>query len=222
MGYLSRPACLLLGLLCGSFSAVPLAAQTVDLASRTFWLGEVPPTMDEYFPFFAPRRIDWIEAIIEADPVLQDTVIHVEYVDVPLTQTIARTVADNGPLGPDRVAAQFDLPDYLVLGPDTVTSPSLYYLPRDADAGFAVTCSKNDDGQTLRFCLLLADYPPDDHIRLKARLYFPDNPGDRPDYFRAVAERLRDLVYCLDVTNDVVDVWAERPGLSGCAPEVTS
>ena len=71
----------------------------------------------------------------------------------------------------------------------------------------------------MRFCLILATYPPDDGIRLKVRLYHPDDPAERPDYFRNVAERLRDLVYCLDVTEVKRDVQVENPNLSGCRRE---
>lgn len=38
--------------------------------------------------------------------------------------------------------------------------------------------------------------------------------------FREVAKRMRDLVYCLDVTDERVNVQETRPTLAGCRPEV--
>ena len=70
------------------FAAPSLAAQTVELASRTFWLDEEPRTMEGYPPFFAPRRIAWIEEIVSADPILSDTVIHVELALRPASETV--------------------------------------------------------------------------------------------------------------------------------------
>ena len=130
-----------------------------------------------------------------------------------------------GTLTNHRLDPRFDLPNYRILGsPSDPTRPlaSLYYFPEDAGAGFKVSCGIDRELEELSLCLVLATYPPDDGIRLKVRLYFPDDPAERPGYFREVVERVRDLVYCLDVTEEWVDVRKERPTLTGCRPEETS
>lgn len=58
--------------------ALPAGAQTVELSTRTFWVVERPRTMDGDTPFIALREIDWIEAVLGTDPVLQDAVVHIE------------------------------------------------------------------------------------------------------------------------------------------------
>jgi len=207
------------------FAAPSLAAQTVELSSRTFWLGEEPRTMEGYPPFFAPRRIGWIEEIVSADPILSDTVIHVELALRPASETVTEVRDYYGTLTNHRLDPRFDLPNYRILGsPSDPTRPlaSLYYFPEDAGAGFKVSCGIDRELEELSLCLVLATYPPDDGIRLKVRLYFPDDPAERPGYFREVVERVRDLVYCLDVTEEWVDVRKERPTLTGCRPEETS
>lgn len=212
-------------LLCGLLAASPLAAQTVELSSRTFWLGEQPATMDDYPPFFAPQRIRWIEKIIDADPVLGNTVPHVELALLPASESVGDVGGAYVPVGSDRLDPRYDLPGYNIFGlPDDPTRlpVSIVYQPQDPGAGYRVSCSVDNVREKLRFCLVIATYPPDDGIRLKIRLYFPDDPAAHPDYFREVVERMRDLVYCLDVTDELVDVQKNRPTLAGCQPEVSS
>ena len=206
-------------------AAEPVTAQTVKLASRTFWLGENPSTITDQVPFFAPQRIKWLDAIIKGDPVLRDTVIHVEFSWSPVSETV--TWVDDGdvPVDSGRLAPGFFLSDYDILGSpprsdDPKRHPNLLnYFPKPPVTGFKVSCGVNNALVSLRVCLVLASYPPDDHIRLKARLYFPDDPAERPFYFREVVERMRDLAYCLDVTEDVNKVPSKRLKLSDCRPE---
>jgi len=218
-------------MLCGLLAGFPVIAQppqTVELSTRTFWLGEAPNTMSVDPPFFAPRRVQWIEKIIEADPVLKDTVIHVELALLPASKNAEAINMYYAPLRRDRLDPRYDLPGYLIFGsPVSVADPTrlpnrLHYIPQSPDAGFDVTCSVDNLREKMRLCIVYATYPPDDGIRLKARLYFPKDPATRPGYFREVAERMRDLVYCLDVTDDLVDVQKARPSLTGCRPDVNS
>lgn len=156
---------------------------------------------------------------------LHDTVVHVELSLRPISDVVGAAPRGYTPIGSDRLDPRYNLPGYRALGEpvDPVRPPSsLYYLPQWPGAGFDVVCGVDNERGALRFCLLIADYPPDDHIRLKARLYFPDLPSESPDRFREVAERMRDLVHCLDVTEDPVNVQETRPALTGCAPDVDS
>lgn len=205
-------------------SAEHLTAQTVVLASRTFWLGETPATITDEIPFFAPQRIDWLEAIIEGDAVLRDTVIHVEFFPLPVSKAVADVGDFYVPVDGERLAPGFYLSGYDIFGSpptrDNPTKPSnsLYYLPKSPTAGFGVSCGFYVARVSLQFCLILATYPLDDHIRLKARLYFPDDPAERPFYFREVVDRMRHLAYCLDVTEDVTKVPSAHFKLSDCRP----
>ncbi|WP_156023928.1 hypothetical protein, partial [Thioclava indica] len=106
-------------ILCGVLAGLPAiaqTAQTVELSTRTFWLGEVPKTMSVDPPFFAPRRIKWIEKIIEADPVLKDTVIHVELALRPASKNAEAINMYYAPLRRDRLDPRYDLPGYLIFG----------------------------------------------------------------------------------------------------------
>jgi hypothetical protein len=198
------------------------SSQTVDLASRTFWVGERPKTIDGEPPFIAVREIDWIEAALSVDPVLKDAVIHIEYAYMSVKATVASANDGEILLGQDRVRPAFSLPDYRIYGSAVRTSKSYTYVPIDPDAGFAVYCGERDDGPHMSVCVVYATYLPDDRIRLKARLYFPPDPMDSPTLFRDVAERMRDVAYCLDVSERMIDVPEVRPSLSGCRPDEVS
>lgn len=208
---------------CIALNAVPLAAQTVDLSSRSFWIGERPATADVDFPFIALRDIDWIEAVLGADPVLNDAVVQIEQEGMSPEDSVAATVAgprgDEVLLGPDRLRPQFNLPDYRIYGSPVRTAKDFLYVPVDPTAGFIVRCALRSDVEHISVCVIFASYAPDDHIRLKARLYSPPDPVERPTYFRDVVERLREVAYCLDVTDERANIPATPPKLSGCGPK---
>ena len=200
----------------------PLAAQTVELSTRTFWLGERPETMDSEPPFIAVRQIDWIEAVLASDPVMKDAVFRMDQTFMSVAETDARPYDGYVLLNPDRLPPKFYLPDYLIFGAPVATTNWWQYKPVDPTAGIEVWCSIRDDGPHISLCDVNATYPPDDHIRLKARLFFPPDPADAPTYFRDLAERMRDIAYCLDVTDELIDVPVVHPTLSGCRPEQIS
>lgn len=77
-------------------------------------------------------------------------------------------------------------------------------------------------GRKIQRLFCFRNLPPDDNIVLKPRLYFPPDPIDQPTRFRDVVERLREVAYCLDVTEKLVDVPTVYPDLKGCKPEDTS
>ena len=202
--------------------APPLAAQTVELSTRTFWVGDRPRTMDSDTPFIAVREIDWIEAILATDPVLQDAVFLIDETFMSVADDVAAPYDGDVLFGPARLPPKFYLPDYLIYGPPVATTNSWLYMPVDPEAGFTVWCTPRSDVEHLRLCVVDTTYPPDDRIRLTARLYFPPDPVDAPTYFRDVAERMRDVAYCLDVTDELIEVPVAHPTLSGCRTEPIS
>lgn len=172
--------------------------------------------MDEDFPFIALREIAWLESILGVDPVLKDAVFHIEQTGMSVAASVAGPDERDILLGPDRLPPQFNLSDYAIYGPPVATARNFSYFPVDPTAGFDVQCVLRDDVNHMSLCVVYATYAPDDRIRLKARLYFPPDPADAPTYFRDVAERMREVAYCLDVTEKLVNVPVVFPKLSGC------
>ncbi len=150
------------------------------------------------------------------DPVLKDAVFHIEQTGMSVATFLAGRDERDILLGPDRLPPQFDLSDYTIYGPPVATARDFTYLPVDQEAGFLVRCILRDDVNHMLLCVVYAAYAPDDRIRLKARLYFPPDPADAPTYFRDVAERMREVAYCLDVTDELINVRAVHPNPSGC------
>ncbi len=210
-----------------SMVAPSATAQTVDLATRTFWIGERPKSMEVDSPFVALLDIDWIDEILGAEPVFKGTVLQIEQEQTPYgTHSVAWSVAHLLPqeveLNPEVVPPEFRIPGYRVYGIAKHEEPDLVYVPNDPDAGFKVRCGRVFGENRLNVCSIYATYAPDDNIRLKAALYFPPNPADQPTRFRDVVERLREVAYCLDVTENLVDVPTVYPDLKGCRPEEVS
>jgi len=140
--------------------------------------------MDGYRPFIALLEIDWFEAVLGTDPILQDAVVHIELAHMSVAEIVAFPYPDEILLGSDRLLPQFDLPDYRIYGPVIATAKSFTYLPTDPGSGFHVGCGERNDVRHMSVCVINANYTPDDHIRLKARLYFPPDPASE----RAVAQ----------------------------------
>ena len=213
--------------LCATLLACPVLAQTVDLATRTFWIGERPRTMDVDSPFVALLDIDWIDEILGDEPVFKHATLQIEQeMGIDGTHSVARSVAHRLPgeveLGPDAVPPQFRIPGYKIYGDPRDKKISPVYVPDDPSAGYKVRCGWVVGEDRLSVCTLVATYAPDDNIRLKARLYFPPDPADQPTRFHDVVERLREVAYCLDVTDKLVDVPTVYPDLKGCGPEPVS
>ena len=217
---------LALGLAFGLFATISANAETVTLSTRTFWLGEQPSSLQSSAPFVSLREIEWINALVQADPILRGSVPHLRLATRPMSEII-RDVGSMVPLTEDRLDPRYDVPGYLIFGgPAPPEDPSwkpmdLLYLPEDPGDGFRVSCGINTDRKWILLCVVRATYPPDDRISLMARLYFPADPAETPTRFRDVAERLRDLAYCLDVTDELVDVRQERTTLTDCRPDQT-
>ncbi|MFA7434462.1 MAG: hypothetical protein WCZ72_12220 [Gemmobacter sp.] len=208
---------------CVTLLAPPLAAQTVELSTRTFWIGERPDTLESQRPFITLRRIAWIEAILGTDPVLRDAMVQIEETGMSAAAIVARAPSTRDiRLGPDRLPPQFDLPGYRIYGLPVTIPRGLTYVPTDPGAGFHVRCGRQRDVERILVCTIFARYAPDDRISLIARLYFPPDPADRPTYFRDVVERMREVAHCLDVTDELVEVPAIRPELKGCRLEPIS
>lgn len=210
-----------------SLFAFPVSAQTVDLATRTFWIGERPKTMDVDSTFVALLDIDWIDDILGDEQVFKVAVLQIEEeLGIDGTHSVAWSVAHLTPLevelDPEVLPLEFRIPGYKIFGTARHQKPNLVYVPDDPSAGYKARCGWVAGEYKLNICTITDTYALDDNIRLKARLYFPPDPIEQPNRFRDVVERLREVAYCLDVTDGLVDVPKVYPDLKDCRPEEVS
>jgi hypothetical protein len=170
--------------------------------------------------------IDWIDEIVGSEPVFNRTVLHIEkYGDLEehtANASLGWITSDQVELSPEMVPPRFRLPGYKIYGNPESEKPRPLYVPNDPDAGFIVICGWVRGEDRFSVCTLVSTYAPDERIRLKARLYRPPDPAEQPTRFRDVIERLREVAYCLDVTEGIVDVPTVYPDLKDCRPDKVS
>jgi hypothetical protein len=199
----------------------------VELSSRTFWIGERPKSADVDGPFVVLQEIDWINEILRQEPIFKGAVVVIEEEQNPagthsVAWSVARLLPEEVELGPHALPPQFSIPGYTIYGNPEHQKPSPVYVPDDPSAGYKVRCGLEVGEYRLLGCTLVATYAPDDNIRLKARLYWQEDPAEYPTRFRDLVDRMREVAYCLDVTEGLVDLPTVYPDLKGCRPEELS
>lgn len=198
----------------------------VVLNTRTFDLGIEVSKMRRDPDFVPMNEINWLKPILDTDPALGPVVFHLKMAR-PSNKT-ASWLWEWGDVAEDGTLASFhkfsgDIPElYQVPGFETRTSHengkgSVAILPREADAEFSLECMPDNKTGDPNFCVLVASYPPDPLIYLKARLYYPPPDMIRSAPLHAIAARMREIAYCLDVTERPLEVQQDGlPKLHDC------
>jgi hypothetical protein len=189
--------------------------------TRTFDLGTDVSQMRRDPDFVPMNEIDWLGPILNADPALGAAVLHLR-MDHASNVTAERLWSFDGNLGRD---FQYDqnIPEMFVIdGLETRSrredgSGGVLMIATDPQAAYSVICDLTRDASRVSLCVVLASYPPDPLIYLQARLYFPDPWNVHNNPFAPIADRMREIAHCLDVTDRALDVTAEGiPLVAGC------
>lgn len=175
--------------------------------------------------FFPVQRIPWIKAVLDAEPLLDTMVIHIEAQPQASARVFGNIYDEESGYSPTRDAPDFLLPPdgfELLVKPggrgEYVIRPSASVAGYD----YQGLCGARPDREALFTCNAHAEYP-DPRLYLRARVY---GPPPRMDDFTAmlpaVAARLREITFCLDVTDEVLaGTWRPSPPpedatLTGC------
>lgn len=206
---------------------------TVQVASRLFLVGEVPSASDTQEDFLPLTRVRWAWRMIQDDPVLDGAVIQIERKPSPPAFLFS----------PEGITNQFPdtvrVPDALQIeGYDMATNAGavareFLVRPDVPQPDFLVTCAAADDisePDRLNLCVLLASYPLDPAITLEAALYFPPPFAVLHERFEPIADRLREVALCLDVTDSppadpkaaLAALLAANPTLEDCEDRLSS
>lgn len=181
-------------LLAGS---VPDGASLIQLNTRIFDLRSDVRNLRRDDDFIPLTEIKWLRMLTDADEYLEPTVVHIKERPQPVLRHWYS-------LEPDLMYPLTEnIPDMFVLdGYQTRSAhPSnrmLLLVPRENPNDFFVTCYGGNI-EARRFCAVHATYPPDPNINLLARVYHPEPPF----HFREIAHRIREIAYCLDVTEAI-------------------
>lgn len=206
---------------------------TVQVGSRLFLTPDLPENYWDNPDFLPLTEMSWAWHMIQEDPVLNGAVVHIERPPSPPAFLF-------GPEGvpeqfPDtiRVPDTFRIDGYEVATTDGEVARRFLFLPDVSEPDFLVTCTTDVPllpADQPDFCVLRASYPPDPAIMLQARLYNPPLFDELHPLFEPIADRLREIALCLDVTDTppadpeaaLNALLAANPGLEGCEDKLSS
>jgi hypothetical protein len=209
--------------------AVPAAAQgaagdrssLIQLGSRVFDFGTDVRHMRRAPHFIPVTDVAWINALVDGDPYLRPTVIHVNISKGSFTNWRWPPNVERQQYAPaEDLANSWGLDDYDVRWRQKVAPSNrgdIYLFPNWPDAGFFVSCGYDRKDPVPTYCAVRMLYPPDHGLRILVRVYGVTNPLND---FRAIIERARDLVYCLDVTK-ALEAGAREPLQPGAPQSLT-
>jgi len=209
---------LMLGMTVTSTGAVandlPVNSSLIELRSRIFDMRTNVSKIRRGDYFIPIDRVDWIEEVMERDPDLHPTVIHIDSTQdgtgrfdwVPHDDNVTEPLREGIP-------DVMKLEGYDVRWRGRKPGGTILLIPPNSD-DYYVYCVIDPGDLLPTFCLVIVSYPADRDLRIKVRVY-RDRRKPLND-FAAIATKARLLVRCiLDVTEKVEEgTWVERPYLT--------
>lgn len=193
--------CFAVGLLTAHALQADDEHHAIQLGSRVFYTGEEIPSIGTESDFIQLNRIDWLNDLLKAKPLLNNTVIHID----KLNRTSDFLWSPTGPGG--RYLFAEPVPEHLRLPGFTVNSPGensvrlLHLTPKTSIKQFALGCSAEKDSETFEYCGLTARYPLDPRIIVLTRIYQPPPIDELVEFFDDIAEISVGIALCLDITD---------------------
>ncbi|EEE37699.1 hypothetical protein RKLH11_1535 [Rhodobacteraceae bacterium KLH11] len=201
--------CFAIGLLTTHGSQAEGEDYSIQLGSRQFYTGEEIPSIGAEPDFIPLNRIDWLNDLLSANPILDNTVIHIK----KLNQTSDFLWSPTGPgdvyIYPEPVPEHLRLPGYTVNSFSKNSVRLLYLTPKSSNKQFALGCSAEKDSETYEYCGLRARYPLDPRIIVLTRIYQPPPTDELIEFFDDIAEITVGIALCLDIT-DQRDINAKK------------
>lgn len=210
---------------------------------REFLMGDLhewPKASDDFRVSFMVRSSIWLRKFLDNDPVMkyQDFVIRRTR---DSTFTGDKYLAYQMELAPDPPRdceyCFYDLsldPALRVAGYNTYSNGgnSLIFRPRDSAIAHGFECSLKGNSAPfaeLMSCSVVVVYPYATNIVLNSRRARPGTIAEYGPNFAAVAERMLEVVTCIDITDErragetpnFSDLLESHPNLSGCSIDLS-
>jgi hypothetical protein len=210
---------------------LPLGSRIFDIGVEADRLRGHPEAEGETRRFIPVFDSPWLFEMRKTDPALYNVVFHIELLNQDVGFVLDyETFASGGYQHVTGIPKRFLLDGYEARGERTLAS--LMYVPKDGRRDFAIRCYRQHDRENRRWrdtfgiCIVSAAYPPDPKISLMARVYATEPFDEVSQRFDDIARRMREVAFCLDVTDEVAEGrWTPTPpeglpgDLTGCAPE---
>ncbi|MGB5558413.1 MAG: hypothetical protein WBN04_10420 [Paracoccaceae bacterium] len=200
---------------------LPAESSLIKMNTRTFDLRSDVRNLRRDDDFIPLTEIAWIVKFVNADRYLNHRIVHIQVRPQPIVDTWPSIVPDDEFPLVDNIPEEFFLDGYQTRSRHPFNR-SLLLFPDDDPFDFYVNCYTNNGGYPAS-CFVTATYPPDPNIQLLARMY---HVTAKPYEFREIAHRMREVAYCLDVTDQLkngtftpapfVGLEDELPDLSKC------
>ncbi|MBL4645714.1 MAG: hypothetical protein JKY99_04570 [Rhizobiales bacterium] len=224
---LLRIALLTLFMQVGTSAALAQSVGTVSMASRDFFVGPDPRPEEGQNGHLSLQRYQWIRQILRSDPFVMGQYFRIDERTDCCGFTYQLSAAREHYPVPTSALGRFDWEGYQITGYRAVGSPALLLVPASPNPDFFVWCSVKESAELTRMfrvCRLTASYPPDDRILLISQSAWLPPELDLPVYFQNLADRAREIIHCLDVTDIEIDdasayqayLLRETPELKGC------
>ena len=214
---------------------IPSGTSLAQMNTRTFDFRTDVQKMRKGEDAFVLTRSEWLLKVIKKDPYLGQhdnpdtlyTIVEIQVRPDPIRTFWPPAAHFSRYVLTDNIPEKFIVDGFQTFSSHP-SNRSLLLLPIGNPYDFFVTCS-GVNTEERAYCVVEATYPPDPNIRLRADIVVVTKP---PFHFREIAHRMREIAYCLDVTDRLdkdgrspekpVDPDGELPVLDDCYVEPTS
>ncbi|WP_281855902.1 hypothetical protein [Litoreibacter halocynthiae] len=189
-----------------------LSSSQIKLGSRVFDfradVRKLRPS-ESYAPYVKVNEVDWLRDFLESLPETKNVVFEIVRLNHPVLDHWAplRDLSSLPIVSGFPEAYQVD--GYLTFA-NSVNFRDVLLFKKEFASDFYIRCGGSNPSFSV-YCGLRATYPPDPTIQLVGHIYAPS----KPYRFEQVANILRRVAYCLDVTDrrDIVPPRSPNPRL---------
>jgi hypothetical protein len=175
--------------------------------SRTFDL-RVEVLIHRQERYFLLETIPWLDALLESDKVMRPTIFSIETGGTTFIDSVQYDLANNFIREVDQ-SSPYRVPGYVTFESKNENFPRYFFLSTEDTTGHRVICGDPNEQGTFINCSVMARYELDERVFLVANILrpIPEWSGiEIPEWddtwptFDQVADRMREIARCLDVT----------------------
>jgi hypothetical protein len=189
-----------------------LPSSQIKLGSRVFDFRadatKLRPS-ESYVPYVKINEVDWLRDLLSSLPETKNVVFEIVRLNHPVLDRWAPLRDLRGLPVVTGFPEAYQIDRYLTFA-NSMNFRDVLIFKKEFASDFYVRCGGSNPSYSV-YCGLRATYPPDPTIQLVGHIYAPK----KPYRFEQLANTLRKIAYCLDVTDsrDVVPPRLPNPRL---------